>query len=56
MEISWEYLGGLFDGEGTICFARYKNRNHISRYVTIAIGQCEKNKEVIYLKIGRAHV
>ena len=46
--LTWEYIAGFFDGEGTICFANYKYRKGESRYITIAISQAESQAKIIY--------
>lgn len=45
--MTWEYLAGFFDGEGTICFAHYKYRKGESRYIVVAVSQSENARLIL---------
>jgi hypothetical protein len=46
-QISWQYIAGFFDGEGTVCFARY---GHLKkRYALAAMSQADFQGGVIYV-------
>ncbi len=45
--MNWQYLAGFFDGEGTICFAKYKYRKGQSRYIVCAMSQKESARLVL---------
>ena len=54
-EISWEYLAGLFDGEGPVGIYRVKNKNSEKVYWSVKLSIVGTHKpmiESIYKKVG----